>query len=593
MMVSFSARDSRSAYEPSAHESQRFKRARGYSECSKIKLAIRTVWLVCALTAAAISWPVGAKAQTSHTIYTFQAPTDGWLPLGVVLDPTTGRLYGATRSGGNLPPCPANSFGDISDGLPFPGCGVLFELTRGARGTWSKTGSYNFSAGADGAFPYIPTIRDGALYGTAEFGGHANDTTCQTGCGTVFKFDLAAGTLETLYTFTGGADSGGPYSGVVFDSHGVLYGDVEGGNGSRPTHDLVFSLTPAPPGRSWNFTALHPSSGGGDVETRSGLVVDKAGNLYGLTYRATLFAIAPPSYAETTLYTFTDGAAGTIQTALTIGYLPSGAPVLYGVTRQGGGPNNAGTAFKFDPVTRTLTTLHTFTGGADGGSPFTPLVMDASGVLYGTTFAGGNSTNCPGGCGTVFKLDPATSTLTTLHAFAGGTDGAIGTGLALGANGHHLYGTTAVGGNSTNCPAAGGLPSGCGTVFEVSTVPALQVSPATDIVVSAAKDGATPSPFSYELSATFESVHFSISGVPSWLNASFTSGTATTSPLSVTFDFEKLRALGCGTYHATLHFKNTGTDERDTSRTVTLRIFDDNERKVCGERAHGTGGGVY
>jgi uncharacterized repeat protein (TIGR03803 family) len=546
------------------------------------------------LTAVAISGPVGAAAQTSHTIYTFQAPTDGWLPFGVVLDPTTGRLYGATRSGGNLAPCPANSFGNISDGIPFPGCGVLFELTPAARGApWTKTTSYKFMAAADGAFPNVPTFRNGALYGTAEFGGDAKSTTCQTGCGTVFRFDLAAGTLQTLHTFTGGSDSGGPYSGVVIDSHGVLYGDVEGGNGARPTQDLVYSLSPAPPGQSWNFTALHPSTGGGDDESRSGLALDRAGNIYGLTIPGALFVLTPPGYAETTLFTFTDGAGGVNQTALTIGYLPSGAPVLYGVTKQGGGPNNAGTVFKFDPATRTLTTLHTFTGGADGGRPFTPLVNDASGVLYGTTFAGGNLSNCAGGCGTVFKLDPATSTLTTLHAFAGGADGAIGTGLALGANGRHLYGTTAVGGNSTNCPAAGGLPSGCGTVFEVSTVPALQVSPATDIVVLAAKDGARPSPFSYELSATFESVNFSISGIPSWLNASFTSGTATTSPLSVTFDFEKLRALGCGTYHATLHFKNTGTNEGDTSRTVTLRISDDNERKVCGERAHGTGGGLY
>jgi hypothetical protein len=69
------------------------------------------------------------------------------------------------------------------------------------------------------------------------------------------------------------------------------------------------------------------------------------------------------------------------------------------------------------------------------------------------------------GCGTVFKLDLKTATLTTLHAFSGGADGRVGFSVAIGLNGT-VYGTTALGGNSTNCLGAG-FPAGCGIVFEI------------------------------------------------------------------------------------------------------------------------------
>ncbi|PYT52596.1 MAG: hypothetical protein DMG43_11260, partial [Acidobacteria bacterium] len=74
---------------------------------------------------------------------------------------------------------------------------------------------------------------------------------------------------------------------------------------------------------------------------------------------------------------------------------------LYGTTFVGGafGP---GTVFKLD-ASGNETVLHSFTGG-DGSSPAASLIMDTAGNLYGTTIYGGASSNCSGGCGTVFKL---------------------------------------------------------------------------------------------------------------------------------------------------------------------------------------------
>ncbi|PYV21819.1 MAG: hypothetical protein DMG24_18500, partial [Acidobacteria bacterium] len=55
-------------------------------------------------------------------------------------------------------------------------------------------------------------------------------------------------------------------------------------------------------------------------------------------------------------------------------------------------------------------------------SPFGALIRDKAGNLYGTTSGGGASCDIPGGCGTVFKLDPSGSE-TVLYRFAGPPDG--------------------------------------------------------------------------------------------------------------------------------------------------------------------------
>jgi uncharacterized repeat protein (TIGR03803 family) len=71
-----------------------------------------------------------------------------------------------------------------------------------------------------------------------------------------------------------------------------------------------------------------------------------------------------------------------------------------------GGTSGLGTVFKVSSKGKE-TVLHRFSGGVDGRIPFTALVWDAKGDLYGTTEQGGDvSCNSPYGCGTVFKLTP-------------------------------------------------------------------------------------------------------------------------------------------------------------------------------------------
>ena len=83
---------------------------------------------------------------------------------------------------------------------------------------------------------------------------------------------------------------------------------------------------------------------------------------------------------------------------------------LYG-SSVSGGTYNYGYVFKLTPSNGgwTLTDLHDFTNGSDGAWPYDGLVIDASGNLYGTTFVGGSpGEGCYYGfnCGVVFEITP-------------------------------------------------------------------------------------------------------------------------------------------------------------------------------------------
>ena len=122
--------------------------------------------------------------------------------------------------------------------------------------------------------------------------------------------------------------------------------------------------------------------------------------------------------------------------------LPDGA--LYGTT-QWGGVTGQGTVFRFDPATGEVRTLHTFTGVHEGTSPFDGLTL-AGGLLYGVTNT------------TLFRVDPVSSATTILYTFGEGSPQIVApsSGLTLGADGL-LYGTT----------RSGPAPAGRGTIYRL------------------------------------------------------------------------------------------------------------------------------
>lgn len=166
------------------------------------------------------------------------------------------------------------------------------------------------------------------------------------------------------------------------------------------------------------------------------------------------------TYSETTLYSFVTQSDGEN---------PYGTPVidsagdLYSVTQRGGGSCDCGTVFKLDP-SGNETVLHTF-DNTDGATPIGSLTMDTAGNLYGTTTAGGlTSQLAPQGQGVVFKITPS-GDFSVLYEFGSAPSDGIYPDGRLTINKGVLYGTTAFGGG--NCKPDGA--DGCGTVFKVNS----------------------------------------------------------------------------------------------------------------------------
>ena len=107
----------------------------------------------------------------------------------------------------------------------------------------------------------------------------------------------------------------------------------------------------------------------------------------------------------------------------------------------------------------TVTTRHAFAGGTDGAASEAAVLQGIDGNFYGTTAFGGAS-GCTY-CGTVFQMRPD-GTVTILHAFTGIPDGESPRAALIRGTDGNLYGTTAYGGGSPSCAL------GCGTVFRLT-----------------------------------------------------------------------------------------------------------------------------
>ncbi len=127
---------------------------------------------------------------------------------------------------------------------------------------------------------------------------------------------------------------------------------------------------------------------------------------------------------------------------------------MYGVA-GGGDEAGDGTVFRVRRDGSGFETLHTFTGGADGGWPLAALT-ESGGSLYGTTFLGGANA-----VGTVFRLAPDGSGFATLHQFTGEDGAAPAASLREGGDGF-LYGAALSGGDSDNGTLFRLAPSGAG-----------------------------------------------------------------------------------------------------------------------------------
>jgi hypothetical protein len=173
-------------------------------------------------------------------------------------------------------------------------CFLLF-VAFGELSAQTETVLYSFQGSnvnpPDGVSPQSRLTFDSAgnLYGLTGAGG-------LYGAGTVYELsrNAAGNDVEhVLYNFTGGVDGGGYgeclgtdvcNSYLIFDGAGNLYGTM--GGGGAYNWGVVFELSPhtGPTGTTWTESVLHSFTGSSDgLAPTNGLVMDKSGNLYGVT----------------------------------------------------------------------------------------------------------------------------------------------------------------------------------------------------------------------------------------------------------------------------------------------------------------------
>jgi uncharacterized repeat protein (TIGR03803 family) len=384
-----------------------------------------------------------AQAQTYSVLYSFKGgATDGENPESGLFMDKSGNLYGTTVAGPACTPSPCTPYAGVAFKLTSSGTETLLHRFKGnpdgagpyagvtgtAYGTTSAGGTSNMGtvyklgtaenpvvhsftgAPGDGAFPYAGLIQDanGNVYGTTSAGGTSNN-------GVVFELS-SSGTETILYNFSGGADGGAPYGGLLRTSKGIIYGTTSAGG------DLTGNCFPLGCGVVFQLsgvnkeTVLYTFTGTPDGANPYGnLIPDPSGNLYGTTLSGgtgtdacsngcgTVFELES-SGTEKVLYSFagypSDGASPYA------GLIRDSSGNLYGTTAYGGKAEN-GVVFKVSSA-GVETVLYSFTGKTDGGVPRAPLIMDSAGNLYGTAYSGGVTGeacgNPRGSCGVVFKL---------------------------------------------------------------------------------------------------------------------------------------------------------------------------------------------
>jgi uncharacterized repeat protein (TIGR03803 family) len=311
----------------------------------------------------------------------------GAKPGGSLITDAAGDLFGTTTAGG------------------FFNRGVVFELAKTDNGYAKAPTVLAVFSGPNGQNPIGSLVTDAAgdLFGVTTYGGASGD-------GTVFEIVKNAGGFDgtpvTLANFTG-ADGANPYAGLVADAAGDLFGTTS--DGGADNDGTVFEIAKTKGGYAAAPTTLVSFSGAdGEFPVAAGnLVMDSAGNLFGMTSNGgangyeTVFEIAKTNggYADapTVLvsFGFQDGASPNGSLLL------DAAGNLFGAA-EFGGANGEGAVFEIAKTksgyAKTPTLLVNF-NGTNGANPVGSLIADASGNLFGATYAGGAESS-----GTVFEI---------------------------------------------------------------------------------------------------------------------------------------------------------------------------------------------
>ena len=295
---------------------------------------------------------------------------------------------------------------------------------------------YSFTAFRDGQGSRAALIvYSGNLYGTTSSGGGGG----RSDGGTLFEYNLTTGKVSVLYSFGIKTNDGSYPRAALTVYNGNLYGTTSSGGPSGYGTIFEYNLTTGKESVLYSFGSKINDS----LHSTADFTVYN-GNLYGTTWgggaqnAGTIFEYNPATKQESVLYSFGTKAndGGSPQAGLIV-YNGN----LYGTGRVGGA-NEGGVIFEYNLTTGNESTLYSFQSGNQNEGPTAALTVYKDN-LYGTTSEDGANR-----LGTVFVYSPKAGKESILHTFEGGLDGTYPSAALTVYNGN-LYGTTPRGGQGS------------------------------------------------------------------------------------------------------------------------------------------------
>lgn len=326
----------------------------------------------------------GTQLQVLHG---FSDSPDGNSPAGSLISDTSSKLYGVTQYGGTN------------------GTGTIFSYDT-ATHVYQKVFDFTNTDGK-GSFPAANlTLFQHKLYGFTIRGG-AN------GVGTLYSFDPVTDSVTDIFDLP---DRGvsfyvGSYAAPTF-LDGKIYFNTN--NGGVNNQGMLAAIDPA----AGTFTDLHDFQNNyAQYPNPTLVVIDSV--LYGADVRD-LYSYDPRNGTYTDLYDFLLSGGLYPDGVFCYGITVSKDKNIYGTMNGGGIYGDGGTLFRFDPVTRQYTVLHTFNSNAGGASFNESYPYDAP-LIVGDTMIFGTTSTYDGGA--VFSYDLIDSTYIRLATLGSGNAG--------------------------------------------------------------------------------------------------------------------------------------------------------------------------
>jgi uncharacterized repeat protein (TIGR03803 family) len=414
---------------------------------SNVKSSGNVVVVVAAMVFSLAGLAVPAQAQTPTVVYTFTASGTPQNPYAwAIAQGREGDLYSTTcaTDGGTsvvFNVTPTGTLSTVDNTTPACSYGVTLGTDGNFYGAASSGGTDNvgevykvtsggvatvlhsFTAGSDGSVPIAPPIEgtNGVFYGTTTSIGVSNSTAYSV---------TSAGVFTTLHTFTG-TDGQNVYATLVQGTDGNFYGTSAAGGTSND--GVIFKMTP-----TGTVSVLHNFAGTDGSAAYWGLIQAADGNFYGTTTTggtdgAGVIYKITSSGTYTVLFNFSGSATGNLPRSSLV---QATNGTFYGVTSYLAGPFNFGTIYSFT-TGGVFTTLYSFPNqSTNGDQPSSPLRQHTNGLLYGTSYSGGDlsclSVENDGelvevvGCGTVYSLDIGTKPFVSLETTSGKVGAKVG-----------------------------------------------------------------------------------------------------------------------------------------------------------------------